>query len=179
MVAAKFPSLDLIQIASSCTANWEEMVGDERMRHCSHCDLNVFNLSDMTRDEATVFLAKRTGRTCVRMFKRADGTVITRDCPIGIAAVRARFVRIVLAAVGLFLALSVTALAAFSKSATVRSFLAQGKLNRLYEQNNPRMVMGDICPPALVNPVPQPGTSNAPAGQVLLGEVAPPEAKPQ
>ena len=96
MVAAKSPSLEMIQIASPCTANWDDMVGDERMRHCGACNLNVFNLSNMTRNEATAFLAEREGRSCVRMFKRADGTVITRDCPVGIAALRAKFVRLVL-----------------------------------------------------------------------------------
>ena len=172
MVAAKTPSLDLIQIASPCTANWDEMVGDDRSRHCSQCNLQVFNLSDMTREEATAFLAERMGRTCVRMFKRTDGTVLTRDCPAGIAAVRSRLVRMVLATVGLFLALGATTLAVFSKSPSIRSFLAQGKLDRLYEQNHTQMVMGEICVPPPINPVPPPGISSAPP-EVLQGGVDP------
>lgn len=172
MIAAKSPSLDLIQIASPCTANWNDMAGDERTRHCSQCNLHVFNLSDMTREEAAAFLAERTGRTCVRMFKRTDGTVLTQDCPVGIAAVRARLVRMVLAAVGLFLALSATALAAFSKSPSIRSFLAQGKLDRLYEQNHTQIVMGEICFPPPINPAPPPGISSSPP-EVLQGGVDP------
>jgi hypothetical protein len=157
MVAAKTPSLDLIQIASPCTANWDEMKGDERMRHCGQCKLDVFNLSDMTRDEATAFLAERTGRTCVRMFKRADGTVITRDCPVGLAALRARLVRLSLATLALVLTLTATALTAFAKVPYLSNYLSQGKFSRFAPLNRSTMVMGDICPapPIMPTPVPQ------------------------
>lgn len=174
MVAAKTPSLELIQIASPCTANWEAMQGDDRMRHCGECNLHVFNISDMTRDEATAFLAERTGRTCVRMFKRADGTVITRDCPVGVAALRARFVRLTLATLALFLTLTATALSAFARLPYFNSYLSQGKFDRFHQRNNSLMVMGGICPPpAMPNPVPAP--LNANDTQPLLGEVGPPE----
>ncbi len=155
MFAAKTPSLELIQIASPCTANWEEMKGDERTRHCGQCKLDVFNISAMTRDEATAFLAERTGRTCVRMFKRADGTVITRDCPVGLAALRARFVRLTLATVALFLTCAATALTAFGKVPYLSSYLAEGKLAR-FRQPDALMFMGDICPAGPIMPIPTP-----------------------
>jgi hypothetical protein len=177
MVATNPHALELIQIASPCTADWDAMAGDERMRHCSQCNLNVFNLSDMTRDEATAFVAAREGRTCVRMFKRSDGTVITRDCPVGIAAVRAKFVRLTLATVGLLVALSATALAAISRAPVIRNYLSQGKLDRLHQKNQVHMVQGGICPPPLINPVPNPGISSSPPE--LLGEIAPPPSAPQ
>jgi hypothetical protein len=175
MVAAKSPSLDLIQIASPCTANWDAMKGDERIRHCEECHLNVFNISEMTRDEATAFLAERTGRTCVRMFKRADGTVITRDCPVGLAALRARLVRISLAAFALLFGITVTTLTAFGKVPFLSSYLSQGKFDRFQPHRN-SMVMGDICPtpPIMPNPVPAPG-SNGSNAQPILGGVAPPK----
>lgn len=173
MVAAKSPSLDLIQIASPCTANWDAMKGDERMRHCEECQLNVFNISDMTRDEATAFLAERTGRTCVRMFKRADGTVITRDCPVGLAALRARLVRLSLATFALLFAIMATALTAFGKVPYLSSYLSQGKFDRLQPHRN-SMVMGDICPapPIMPNPVP-PTQVNVNNAKPLLGGVGP------
>ena len=33
--------LDNIRIASPCSANWDEMFGDERKRFCGDCKLNV------------------------------------------------------------------------------------------------------------------------------------------
>jgi hypothetical protein len=98
-------SLDLIQIASPCPASWDGMKGDERMRFCSQCSLHVYNLSDMSREEAEHFVSKAEGRTCVRFFRREDGTVLTRDCPVGLHAVRRRLVRAVAALAGMLAAL--------------------------------------------------------------------------
>ncbi len=68
-------SLDQIQIASPCDADWESMQGDERARHCEQCELNVYNLSNMTRQEATNLILTEEGGICGRFFRRKDGTV--------------------------------------------------------------------------------------------------------
>ncbi len=75
--------LDRIKIASPCPADWNEMYGDERKRFCAECKLNVYNLSDMTRREAENFLINSEGRVCVKFYRRTDGTVLTKDCPVG------------------------------------------------------------------------------------------------
>lgn len=76
--------LDGISIASPCTADWNQMQGDDRRRFCASCKLHVHDLSGMTANEALALLQKGEGRTCVRFFRRADGTVLTRDCPVGL-----------------------------------------------------------------------------------------------
>jgi hypothetical protein len=80
--------LDRVGVAKPCTANWDAMTGDDRVRHCGDCKLDVFDISAMSRDEAQTFLASRTGagRTCIRFFRRADGRLLTRDCPVGVRA---------------------------------------------------------------------------------------------
>src|SRR5438270_509974 len=78
--------LDRIRIASPCSASWELMKGDEQVRFCSHCEKHVYNLSTMTRRDAAVFLAEQEGRICARFYERADGTLLTQDCPIGLRA---------------------------------------------------------------------------------------------
>ncbi|MEP6902688.1 MAG: hypothetical protein ABJA66_13130 [Actinomycetota bacterium] len=83
-------SLDNIKVASPCPANWNEMYGNERQRFCSECKLNVYNLSDMSRREAENFLINAEGRVCLKFYRRADGTVITKDCPVGWQAVKRR-----------------------------------------------------------------------------------------
>lgn len=82
--------LDNIHIAAPCPANWEEMSGDDRKRYCSQCQLNVYNLSSMTRKEAERLLIESEGRLCVRFYRRADGTIITQNCPKGLAAIKRR-----------------------------------------------------------------------------------------
>ncbi|MEP7127113.1 MAG: hypothetical protein ABJE95_39635 [Byssovorax sp.] len=92
------PLLESIQIASPCTAKWDEMVGDERARFCKHCEKDVYNLSAMPRDEAESFMRERTSDVCVRLYKRTDGTVLTADCPVGVKRKRRR--KAAVAAVG-------------------------------------------------------------------------------
>lgn len=80
--------LDGISVASPCPAEWDAMAGDDRCRFCSQCKLHVFDLSAMTRPEAEKLVRSTAGagadRLCVRFARRADGTVLTRDCPVGV-----------------------------------------------------------------------------------------------
>jgi hypothetical protein len=87
MARTNSPLHDL-QVASPCSASWEQMEGDNRVRFCDACALNVYNLSAMTAQEAERLVARKEGRLCVRFFQREDGTVMTQDCPRGLAAVR-------------------------------------------------------------------------------------------
>src|SRR5215831_6373391 len=106
--------LDNIRVASPCPASWEKMAGDERIRHCQECKLNVYNLSEMTRIEAERLIANREGRLCVRSYRRADGTILTRDCPKGLRAITERVSRIAGAVLSTMMAVA----PAFGQSAT-------------------------------------------------------------
>jgi hypothetical protein len=66
------------------------MAGDACVRHCALCSLNVYNFAEMTRFEVRELLLRTEGRVCVRLYRRADGTVITRDCPTGLRAMQQR-----------------------------------------------------------------------------------------
>jgi hypothetical protein len=95
--------LDHVQVAAPCKADWDQMIGSERMRFCGQCNLNVYNLSGMTRSEAESLIARNEGGLCVRFYRRFDGSIITRDCPIGLRAIRRRvsYLTKALAAAGL------------------------------------------------------------------------------
>ncbi|MEO8704371.1 MAG: hypothetical protein ABI867_30230 [Kofleriaceae bacterium] len=87
---ARLPVLDNIRVASPCGADWAKMAGDARSRHCGDCQKTVYNLSDLTRDEAEALIIEKEGRLCVRYFERADGTILLKDCTVGIAKKRKR-----------------------------------------------------------------------------------------
>ena len=72
-----------LEVASPCSANWEKMSGDARRRHCAACNKNVYDLSSMTRAEIDALITVTEGRFCGRLYQRADGTVLTADCPKG------------------------------------------------------------------------------------------------
>ena len=90
-------ALDSIRIASPCPAKWEEMTGDDCVRFCRLCERSVYNLSTLTRQEAERLIAEKEGRLCARLFRRSDGTILTRDCPVGIRARLRRSVRLITA----------------------------------------------------------------------------------
>jgi hypothetical protein len=75
-----------LHIASPCSADWDQMIGDERVRYCPECKLNVYNFSTMPESDIQRLIAKRDGRLCARWYRRADGTMLTADCPVGFRA---------------------------------------------------------------------------------------------
>jgi hypothetical protein len=88
------PMTPLIRIASPCPANWEKMAGDDRVRFCPECNLNVYNFSAMTATEVERIVRRREGRLCARFYQRADGTMLTKNCPVGFRAVLWRTTRV-------------------------------------------------------------------------------------
>ena len=82
---ARLPVLDNIRVATPCRADWAQMTGDDRVRHCDDCSRDVFNLSGMTRDEAEALILEKAGQLCVRYVQRADGTILLKDdCEVGV-----------------------------------------------------------------------------------------------
>jgi hypothetical protein len=86
--------LGSIRIAEPCHASWDEMAGDERVRHCTLCSLNVYNFAEMSRNDVRELLLRTEGRVCARLYRRADGTLLTRDCPTGFRALQRRASRV-------------------------------------------------------------------------------------
>jgi len=158
--------LDVIQVASPCDVPWESMAGDNRVRHCKQCSLNVYNLSELTRDDAEQLLQQHTGRLCVRYFKRHDGTVITQDCPVGLRAIRLRVAKSLTAAATLTFGLLVGTFSAGCsfrtqpKAHPFRELLSVLIPQRPFPANPAQgnmMIQGDVCitpPPTTAAPLP-------------------------
>jgi hypothetical protein len=98
-------NINNLKVASPCSMSWEQMKGDERSRHCSLCELNVHNIAGLSANEVKDLITASEGRLCVRLFRRADGTVITSDCPVGLRKYRHRVAGIASAAFATVLSL--------------------------------------------------------------------------
>jgi hypothetical protein len=155
---AKFDNpLNNLKVASPCSQDWNAMLGDHRKRYCGECKLNVYNLSGMTRSEAENLIMNAEGRLCVRFYTRADGSVLTEDCPVGWARVKQRT------------RTYVTALASLIFS----FFGALGLVTALKKSDS--VVMGDI---AVATPKPKATPQATPdKPPVLMGAVAIPTPK--
>ncbi len=81
------------------------MVGDERSRICGECALHVHDIASLERRDALALVRAHEGRRlCLRLWRRADGRVLTRDCPRGVrervSRASARAVLVVLCVLG-------------------------------------------------------------------------------
>ena len=155
---AKFNSpLNNLKVASPCSQDWDAMLGDNRRRYCGECKLNVYNLSGMTRAEAESLIQKSEGRLCVRFYRRADGSVITEDCPVGWARVKSRVRAFTAAASLLFTFLGAVGLQSVigrteSRVQNERIMGAMVRTDPKIAPNNP-LVMGEM-PVESANPKP-------------------------
>lgn len=79
-------------IAAPCPVGWDEMTGDEKQRLCAQCNLHVLNVSEMTDEEVLVAMNRLRGgeRVCMRIYRRADGTFLTKNCPVGLELLKER-----------------------------------------------------------------------------------------
>lgn len=77
-------ALDAPVIAVPCPAAWDEMRGDDRARFCGQCRKHVYDLTGMTNAEVIRLLRDTNETPCIRFFKRADGKMMTADCPVGL-----------------------------------------------------------------------------------------------
>lgn len=161
-------NVDEIRIASPCHARWNDMNGDERARFCGQCSKHVFNLSAMTRVEIETLVREKEGKFCGRFHRRADGTMLTADCPSRLRRMRERLARLGGALCALVLSVA---------------GCAPRETNPNRGEEKGKVLMGDVAVPPVVgakNPSPeimgiialpappQPPNTNAP---VLQGEI--------
>ena len=154
-------SLDQISIATPCSASWEGMSGDDRRRFCDSCSKHVYNIAGMTEDEAITLITEAEGRLCVRLYRRRDGTILTKDCPVGLRALRRKMIH----SMGKVAAVFMLVIGAVFFSRTLRA--DPGRTMRVWEiQPLPtikRLINGQFTSPR--NPPPPV------MGMMLMGEV--------
>lgn len=147
--------LDEVRVAAPCPSDWERMVGNERVRFCAQCSLNVYNLSGMTRAEAERLIGSSEGRLCIRFYRRADGTILTKNCPVGLRALKQRMTRMATAIASLLLSFlaGVLAFAGFQKSSSTPNYgsgYTQGTIGQISRRNETTSEPGEMAGPPTV-----------------------------
>ena len=148
-----------LKVASPCTADWNTMEGDDHCRFCSLCRKNVYNLEGLSEPEIRELTSSQDSPICARFFQRADGTVLTSNCPVGAADSRRRIRKRItaLAFVG-FIAAGIANCARASSSETkagspllvsqwineVKQYLGLGVTTAPQDEE---ILMGEICIP--------------------------------
>ena len=90
MADIRLSLLDGLRDAAPCPMEWDDLEGDGPVRRCTVCGLDVYNLAAMSRDEAEQVLRDRMAGRLHAAFRRADGTLLKENCPLGLAAEQRR-----------------------------------------------------------------------------------------
>lgn len=125
-------SFDRMIIPAPCDADWDSMIGNDRVRFCEHCQLHVTDLSAMTRRSAMEFVTRSRGRVCVRFIQKPNGTLLTRTMPEKLYRIHRRVSRV---AAGAFTAaLGLSSATAQSSSSAVDRLKPQVELIQIDSQ---------------------------------------------
>jgi hypothetical protein len=158
---ARFTSpLDQIKVSAPCSADWDSMIGTDKIRFCNQCNLNVYNLSGMTKDEAENLVMNAEGRLCARFYKRADGTLLTENCPVGLKAIKRKVAKVTTAVLSTLLSFfaGLGLYAAFKQDNTSTNQVRMGKIAKpepvqVKKVREEGFIMGDVALPVDKTPV--------------------------
>jgi hypothetical protein len=70
------------------------MVGNERVRYCPECKLDVYDFSSMSDEDVRQVVSGRQQRLCARVRQRPDGTVMPRNSSLRFSIVMRRISRV-------------------------------------------------------------------------------------
>jgi ankyrin repeat protein len=62
--------IDKVRVNDPCTQAWDDMIGNDTVRFCTHCAKDVNNLSAMTRKEAVRLVRRSGGSLCIRYVQQ-------------------------------------------------------------------------------------------------------------
>lgn len=117
--------LDRVCIAMPCSVDWNAMKGNDEVRLCGGCNKNVYNISAMSKKHAEEILSGPM-LPCLQISRRADGTLVTDECPKIFRPIRSSWTKIVGAFLSLLAALS-PQLAAASEEKIPKHLFLRGR----------------------------------------------------
>lgn len=146
-MSRKLTVLDRVEVSSPCSADWDEMKGNDVVRFCEHCNLNVTDLSSMTRTRATKLILKSKGRLCVRYTRKPDGAIQTATQKVYQISRRAS--RITAGVFSAVLSLSATAFAQSQQTTTLtkEETIVLNEVLKQKDETKPPSLKGTVTDP--------------------------------
>jgi len=147
-IFAKPNLLNQAFIETPCESSWDKMTGNDSVRFCGQCSLNVYNVANLTDKEAEAVFAKgrEQGRVCARLYRRPDGTIMTDNCPRSLRRIRdaSRWLKTkIVAGFALTISLFTPAQAEDSK---------KNQAKNSPQKESQKALLGDVCVPAKAAP---------------------------
>ncbi len=79
-----------LKIKNPCSANWDQMIGNDWVRFCEHCQLTVNDLTPLTPKRVRRLIADAKGRLCVRYQQGPDGNILLKPVAQQLHQIRRR-----------------------------------------------------------------------------------------
>ena len=144
------PARDLrkqLKIDNPCSANWDQMIGNEWVRFCEHCRLTVNDLTPLTPKRVRRLIAGSKGRLCVRFKQDHDGLPLIKAVPQQLHQIRKRVSKL---AAGAFTA--TLSLSSAVSSPTTPGFVQQPVATRAFESALGAITFGSVIKGQVVDP---------------------------
>ena len=71
-------SLENLEIKNPCQMDWEEMMGNEKVRRCERCQQSIYNISELTRRRALKVLNQPNEKICISYLQDENKQIITQ-----------------------------------------------------------------------------------------------------
>ncbi|HEV2826832.1 MAG TPA: ankyrin repeat domain-containing protein [Pyrinomonadaceae bacterium] len=142
-----------LTIPQPCAADWNSMVGNDQVRFCEHCSLEVHNLSLLTRSQAERLISRSNGRLCARYHQDPAGKPLVLPISQKLHSIGRRVSRI--------------AAGAFTATLTISSAVAQSSTSSLSDISAVTNVMQPDVRASLNSSIA--GTVTDQAGAVIPG----------
>ena len=75
--------LELIEVETPCSRDWNRMRGSDAKRFCDHCNRDVYDLGAMSEADVQNLLCQQAGKLCVRFTRLSSGKIQTLDYATG------------------------------------------------------------------------------------------------
>jgi hypothetical protein len=132
-------SLDKIKIASPCSADWDQMLGNEQVRFCKNCNINVYNISNMSKKQAEFLISNKEGRLCATFYRRTNGTILTQNYPARILNIKRLVIKVVGVAFTMLLSFNITSYGQITSKTNEQSLKTS-----IFTKNSPSSIAGRI-----------------------------------
>ena len=72
-------TLENVTVPNPCPISWEQMTGNDEIRHCATCQHKVYNISEMPKRRALKVLNQPENTVCISYYRDDRNRVVTQN----------------------------------------------------------------------------------------------------
>ena len=72
-------TLENVTVPNPCPMSWEQMTGNDEIRHCASCQHKVYNISEMPKRRALKVLNQPENTVCISYYRDDQNQIVTQN----------------------------------------------------------------------------------------------------